>query len=340
MLDIKEYTWAFRLVATRSFGKFMPFITMIPVAEFLNHENVQTFYSYQLPEEIPDASGRYSGKKDNNDHDDDLLTQNPTTKPTWSHLSNFLKRFDISEEPNPKLLKIFSESSEKDIKEKNDSNEHSSFRPANMDLTESNEKIACICTGPEETYRKGDQVFMTYGRYSNRQLLVSYGFGLKENKYNYASLFINVKEFLKSIDYPADLIQKDLEVHFKLKKGNLCEKLLSFLRILLWKPDLKVDSCFEPQEISFEIQVLAHAKTLVNKTLADFPTSAGNDRKLLETIENMRRYFVVLYRLQVKEILEDQVNLLQSFLKLLTGNEAPVLENSEYFLKIQKLLSS
>ena len=50
----------------------MPYLTLIPVGELLNHDNVQTYYIYQRNDEKPDASDRYSGIIDNKDHDEDL----------------------------------------------------------------------------------------------------------------------------------------------------------------------------------------------------------------------------------------------------------------------------
>lgn len=43
-------------------------------------------------------------------------------------------------------------------------------------------------------YRKGDQLFNSYGLRTNRFLIVNYGFTIRQNKYNYLGfkVFVNV----------------------------------------------------------------------------------------------------------------------------------------------------
>ena len=47
-----------------------------------------------------------------------------------------------------------------------------------------------------ETFPEGSPVCISYGRYSNRQLLTYYGFAMDENKYNYARVLVALKEIL------------------------------------------------------------------------------------------------------------------------------------------------
>ena len=110
-----------------------------------------------------------------------------------------------------------------------------------IDLVESDDKHACIITGPNEFYSKGSEVFMSYGRYSNRQLLSGYGFLLTENSYNYAKIKFHILElrinpsFLHKTDSSKTFV-------FKLKLGSISKSkikigLIQTIRSINWNPD-------------------------------------------------------------------------------------------------------
>jgi len=321
MLRIEEYTWAFRLIATRSFGKFMPHITMIPVAEFLNHNNVSTYYSYQYPTSSPDVHLRYSGTVSDIDHDDDLLTLDPPEVLTWSQLVDFTKHHFKHTHIELELNTLQSWALHLDTLESQEAKKKQSVRPENLDLQESDEKIACICAGEDERYSKGDQIFMTYGRYSNRQLLVSYGFVLKDNKYNYATVHFDVSEFVQSVNLKKVFVKENVKAQFKVKEGQVAWKFIVALKVLLWKPELGIESCLEARNVELEVLALGHAKSKIIEELAGFKTSYEEDLKILEEYGTVRKYFGVLYRLQIKKILQDQIKILDSLMRWMRGSE-------------------
>ena len=61
LLTLEEFTWAVRLIGTRTFGKFAAFTTFFPVGELLNHDNVQSYYVYLNQGEVADSTRRYGG---------------------------------------------------------------------------------------------------------------------------------------------------------------------------------------------------------------------------------------------------------------------------------------
>ena len=69
MLALSEYTWAIRLIGTRTFGKFAAYTTFFPGGELLNHDNVESYYIYLKPGEVADSSKRYAGLINDDDHD-------------------------------------------------------------------------------------------------------------------------------------------------------------------------------------------------------------------------------------------------------------------------------
>ena len=95
-----------------------------------------------------------------------------------------------------------------------------------MDLTESDEKEASIVTGPDEFYPKGSEVYMSYGRYSNRQLLSNYGFALKENKYNYARVKFLLADLFMDPQKKKKVESVDGYFVFKIKKNEICEGII------------------------------------------------------------------------------------------------------------------
>jgi hypothetical protein len=74
------------------------------------------------------------------------------------------------------------------------------------------------------SYKKGDQLFNSYGLRTNRFLLTNYGFAIRQNKYN----SLGFKVF---VNYTND--EQEMMRHvkiLKLKKNKLSEALLQYLR--------------------------------------------------------------------------------------------------------------
>jgi hypothetical protein len=307
MLSLEEYTWAFRVIGTRSFGKFMPNITLFPVGELLNHDNVQTYYIYQYPHETPDSSTRYSGIVDENDHDEDLVTNDTIVNLTSELILNINEDLCKSQPEPDKYDLLKSLCQALDQKEESETNEHKKYRPPDMDLTENDDKEASICAGPNEHYLRGSEVYMSYGRYSNKQLLSTYGFSLKQNYYNYALLKIQLKELGDTEEQTEFLSKIDAFCVFKLKKNVLGKLLLRTLRGLYWKSEYPSKAFLDPVLPELEVKVLTKAIKLTHEKLSKFPTTYEEDLNILNQHIPLRKYFAVLYRSQLKDILMTQV---------------------------------
>jgi len=50
--------------------------------------------------------------------------------------------------------------------------------------------------GSHEQFEEGAQVFFCYGRLSNRQCLLRYGFALQHNKYDHVHMKVNLADYL------------------------------------------------------------------------------------------------------------------------------------------------
>lgn len=309
-LSLENYTWAFRIIGTRSFGKFMPYVTLFPVGELLNHDNVETYYIYQYPHEKPDASSRYSGIVDENDHDDELITSDKILNLNSQLVLNLNEELSGNSKDLEKIASLRKICAEIDDAEENEAKEHKKYRPPDMDLTENDEKVASICTGPNEHYLPGSEVYMSYGRYSNRQLLSTYGFALKENYFNYAYVKIMLKE-LAGNDQQLEFFSKtEAFCRFKLKKKVISKVFLRTIRGLYWKNEYPTTSFLNPELPELEIQVLSKAISILQQVLLTYPTTLEEDLNILNNTIPLRRYFAVLYRSQVKDIIKFQIQYL------------------------------
>lgn len=164
------------------------------------------------------------------------------------------------------------------------------------------------------SYRKGDQLFNSYGTRNNRHLITNYGFCLRHNKYNSLGfkVFVNVKD---------DALQTQQHVKIlKLKNGRISEPLLQYLRANLLKTFqsklLKADEpnakarCERllvsgPVDTEFELVILETAIGLVSNMLkTKFATTIAEDQATLAKGDlTWRLYLAITHRVNQKEIL-------------------------------------
>lgn len=186
-----------------------------------------------------------------------------------------------------------------------------------------------------DAFPKGSQVYLCYGRMSNRSMLQRYGFCLPYNKYNY--LFIKLRlepddpDFLMkkhiirkffSIDPDSSNPDKtDISSkHFKIYFQKLNTKILKFIKIINFNPDLDDFSCIlESRSLSLEFLSFQRLLAVYENFLKSFPTSLADDSKLLKTPEKLtaRQYFAVVYRMEFKRIIVNQINLVKLVLHIL-----------------------
>lgn len=338
MLQIEEYTWAYRTICTRCFGKFMPFLTLFPIGELLNHHNVQTYYIYQNPSETPNVSSRYPKSENTLDHDEDLITTDPIINVKTETIANLNEKLNHYGKNIDKIRIIKNQCAKIDIEEQTLLEERKKYRSWNIDLSESEDKFASIVAGPDEQYKPGDEVFMSYGRYSNRQLLSGYGFALKDNQYNYARIKVHIRDLAADDEQARVLANIKGFCVFKLKKSTFPYELIKVLRGINWKPDLPIEGFFKAQVLNIESLSLSIGLRVLKSARASFPTSLDHDTSLLLNPNlPLNNYFSLLYRKQVKEILTANIKYLESgqeILKRLSHGE----KLSQILLKNDKTL--
>lgn len=319
LLSFKEFTWATRLIGTRTFGKFAPHLTFFPVGELLNHDNVESYYIYLGSEDVADSSKRYSGIINDEDHDGWIYEEIPAIE--LGNYSLSLLSYAFNDGKGPEIFEeIKAKAQDLDIKEEAEEERKKVYRPPDIDLTEKSEKEMRIVAGPNEKYEKGAEVYMSYGRYSNRQLLSVYGFSLKVNKYNFAMVKVPIS-VLVTDEMASKIIFEDLKatdfVKFKLKEKAICLNMIKMIRKLWWKLGSSIEGFFKAQDLELEVEVLKRALEVLQGYLAGFPTSIEEDGELLKRDLPLRMYFAVLYRYQIKEIIRNQVEYVSYAVRIL-----------------------
>mmetsp|Transcript_24875 Transcript_24875/g.24538 ORF Transcript_24875/g.24538 Transcript_24875/m.24538 type:complete len:221 (+) Transcript_24875:935-1597(+) len=177
-----------------------------------------------------------------------------------------------------------------------------------------------MVAGPTEKYEKGSEVYMSYGRYSNRQLLCVYGFALRNNKYNYARIKVKFERFTKNPAIVEFLENKEINelIPFKLKHHELCLDIFRIIRALNWDSSKPKEAFFNPASLSYEISVLNHALEILQTELAEFPTTLEADFSLFDQVSTPHFYFALVYRSERKRIIHSHINLINICKAILT----------------------
>ena len=257
LIGYELFSWARRIVTTRSFGKFCPYITLAPIAEFFNHNNTQTYYTYGSKLDDRDYLKRYESFNLFEDNDDEI------------HFEEDILKFTLLKNVSRKKRKNHIESNK--ISEVNNEN----FR---LDIENKSEDKQLIIRSGDEEYEKGSEVFLTYGRYSNYMLLRTYGFAIKNNCYDYAKLIVTKNNISsgKSCEKSTKTLKKYL---FKIKLDILCLGLVKYIKICNLDYSLN--------------EILKIYSRLIKHKTQNFTTSLNEDLLLLEKDLNIKLYYAV-----------------------------------------------
>ena len=264
-----NFYWVWQNITTRAFGKYAPSSFFAPIADNLNHSYSHTHY--------------IMGSIDEKQHccpslvclDSDIDIPD-SVEVNYSEFARMVTPH--SSENNAKLLLLLLKAKEKDdqkAKEKDENKWGGPFEPQSNDYFR-------MTTGSDETYEAGAQLFLFYGQYSNRQLLLYYGFTLERNMYNYAVIKLKLEDLLPSESdrsrIPSDFQGKVFPFH--IHHHSICTDLLSFLRMLHWNPSSHiVISFFSPQDYGLELEVVTHAHAILTEILERDGVSVEMERE-------------------------------------------------------------
>lgn len=191
-----------------------------------------------------------------------------------------------------------------------------------------------------ETFEAGAQVFIRYGNYSNRQLLLHYGFAMKENVFNYARIKVALENLL-------DNRQKQVlsggyklsdVVVFKVRKNEFCLDMLKSFRGLLWKIDVHDPEAFlNAKDLGLDLEACGIMRNFLENIFRGFRTTIEEDEKLLSQV-TYKAFFAVInkqvaYRLGYKNVIKKQIQLvkvLEQIIRRILNSEGNVLGQCEY----------
>jgi len=182
-----------------------------------------------------------------------------------------------------------------------------------------------------DAFPRGSQVFLCYGRMSNRSMLQRYGFCLPYNKYNFVFIKLRVEADDPDFQEKRHIVRKFFSVdaglegasdvsskHFKLHFQRLNTKILKFVKILNFDPAADDLACvLESRSLSLEYLSFQRL-LLVYEGFLRFPTNLGEDARLMrEGGLSTRQHFALVYRVEVKRIVANQINLVKLVLHIL-----------------------
>ena len=203
IVNIGSFTEFWALSSSRCFCSKARLSTFAPYADFVNHENVDSFYSNLYIKEVPaNTQPDEEFYSENSESDIDLNNNSFDDSEPIIYPHKVLNEPINASSPQGELLEI-----EKLLKGKVYTDEEKESLTAIDDLMQKDESYTQIYSTGSVKYEKGSQLYMAYGNKSNKHLLHEYGFILPNNKFDIAPIYIDVIKKYKN----ADEIEKALK---------------------------------------------------------------------------------------------------------------------------------
>lgn len=285
-LNWDTFYWLWKVIYTRVFGRYNPF-SLVPLADFVNHAYCHSYYI------IGEPDGSADGAPDT--YILDTCYVDPETFPLPPKLADLLSlsktALSIEEEKYSKMQEVAAE-----VQAALDEEEAEEVWGGPWEVDETADPVFSLRVGSKEAYEAGSQLFLFYGHYSNRQLLLHYGFTMQENLYNYARVCIPLQAMTSNASLLNQLQATGLTeaYYFRIQQYEICNSLLMQVRALAWDPVLhSPESYSRPCDLALEVAVLDKTIQLLEGELAKYPTSIEEDEALLKTVESLRAHFAV-----------------------------------------------
>ncbi|CAD8076387.1 unnamed protein product [Paramecium primaurelia] len=165
------------------------------------------------------------------------------------------------------------------------------------------------CSNKDE-FEKGAQAYFSYGKISNRSLLLRYGFTLEYNIYDY----VEVKtQYIQYIPFASDIAQNfQLSKYkkFKIKYTKINDDLLMYFKILNWQYDQGISYLFDD---IYDTTVIDQAINLIKSYHTENfkETLKCQQEKITDQNLNYHDYFALIYHVERQRIIEAQLEALQ-----------------------------
>ncbi|CAK91275.1 unnamed protein product (macronuclear) [Paramecium tetraurelia] len=165
------------------------------------------------------------------------------------------------------------------------------------------------CSSKDE-FEKGAQAYFSYGKISNRSLLLRYGFTLEYNIFDY----VEVKtQFIQYIPFASDIaayFQLSKYKKFKIRYTRINDDLLMYFKILNWQYDQGISYLFDD---IYDTAIIDQAYNLIKAYHDEHfkDTLKSQSEKLRDSKLNYHDYFALIYHIEQQRIIEAQLEALQ-----------------------------
>ena len=157
----------------------------------------------------------------------------------------------------------------------------------------------------DQDYKKGDQVYISYGILTNPELLLNYGFVMPDNVYETAGLGFDSE----SNDEETAKLLKRFDLHTKTHvslTGNPSPEFIAAMRVKMrdqTKSNEKEMNPYRPIDANSEFEVYQSLLLNVEQLLQMYPTSLKDDLETLRQQPSSRVFQAIVLRVEVKRIL-------------------------------------
>ena len=317
----EEFFFCYSQVISREFYLDDTSTALIPLADSLNHKNIDIHY------EIYDSENYVFKNSNNFTLDADC---NIDLSPT------FIKQYPVITNTKKKQIKCFNFSkkrNKKEIKKKN-------TKIINIEDTD----YFSISTSKGEIIEKGNQVFTNYFNGGNKYFLKNYGFCLIDNIYDYTTLILEIENDILLHKYLEILFKKKLKnkpnsitkyLKIKIFFNEICFYLIKYFRFLYFykvKKDINqyinyiFDIILEIELISLSLDCLRTKLSILNKN----NNSIENEIEVLENEiynNNKKNSFkanVYIYKITQKINIMNQIEVLECILLVMKKHKKKI----------------
>ncbi|KAL4463988.1 hypothetical protein ABPG74_005925 [Tetrahymena malaccensis] len=236
-----------------------------------------------------------------------------------------------------------------------------------FDWYESQQENTYFAVTTEQAYKKGEQIFLCYGRRTNKFLLQWYGFAFQNNLFDsfgfrmwiqpevipleIPKIFDQIvfRKFISDKDWENHYVMnnghkistKDLTKEFRLKRGHLCEEFIIYLRIYLsshydGKDQSKILFTV-PQSFGFEKFVFDFALKVLKYMRSKYTTTNEEDEALLKDYSiTYKQRFAIVIRLEHKKLLDEQMQIITTIYRILCTLESKDFQQKSRLQEQQK----
>lgn len=316
--DMKEeFIWAWKVCCTRTFGWNGGMI--IPLAGSTNHGEVYTTYDNRTKSELEELAYNENSETDYSDflNIDRKSCVDIDRRQNRNRLEKYLDKYEL-----PRVKKIWaldtkldefrSSSSDDDERTVAEYTSDEEYQVSQSDILPDDENYFTMSTGVRTCFKKGEQVFNAYGRLSNRNLLLDYGFTIPNNRYDTVYFFLwlpeSAREGLVKIN---DIKAKSPEYMEYTELYGLKTKRLNLDVFIYYRKLMNIRDKSWPSNIEVELEIIDKFLSLCLELNSEFATSIEQDTDLEQRKLPERVKFAICYRKAQKKILFNQIKMLE-----------------------------